>query len=129
MATTEDTKATINLASGLEFYLSVTACKSGEPCTTMKDNSYEVLLTKMRGTGSSNSTSPEAQPILVQPVPAGEGEPQQTFPVEESSVEELNKKVSELEQKLEESQTRQNFLEERINQLMSFIKSIFPFFD
>lgn len=42
--------------------------------------------------------------------------------------ENLNKKVADLEKQLEESQKRQSILEEKISQLVSFLKSIFPFF-
>ena len=43
-------------------------------------------------------------------------------------VEELNKKVADLEGKLDESQKKQSFLEARINDLVNFIRSIFPTF-
>lgn len=43
-------------------------------------------------------------------------------------VEELNKKVENLENQLEESKRKQSALESRLNQVLSWIKSIFPFF-
>lgn len=45
-----------------------------------------------------------------------------------SNIEELNQKVENLQNQLEQSKQRQNFLEARLNQLVSWIKSVFPFF-
>lgn len=43
-------------------------------------------------------------------------------------VKELEEKVGDLEKKLAESQKQQSALEAKLNQLLSFVKSLFPFF-
>lgn len=59
------------------------------------------------------------QPIqIISSTPSGNNE----------KVEELNQKVSSLEGKLAESQKKQSVLEQRIGDLVSFIKRLFPFF-
>ena len=40
----------------------------------------------------------------------------------------LHRKVAELEGKLNDSTKKQNMLEEKINQLLTFLKSLFPSF-
>lgn len=55
--------------------------------------------------------------------------PSQIIVVTDSSVSAaLQAKVNELQKKLEQSQQKQSILEERLNQIISWIKSIFPFF-
>ncbi len=50
-----------------------------------------------------------------------------TNPSGDSRVDELNNKVANLEAKLNESQQKQSFLEQRVNDLLSLIKRLFPF--
>lgn len=57
--------------------------------------------------------------------------PSQTIIIvhDSSASAELQKKVEELEQKLQESQQKQSLLESRLEQIINWIKSIFPFFE
>jgi len=51
-----------------------------------------------------------------------------TSPADNSEVEQLNQKVQNLQNQLDESAKKQNLLEQRITAIMNWIKSIFPFF-
>lgn len=56
-------------------------------------------------------------------------QPSQIVVVSDSSASSaLQKKVDELQKKLEESQQRQSLLEKQLSQIMTWIKSVFPFF-
>lgn len=57
--------------------------------------------------------------------------PSQTIVIirDSSASAQLQKKVEELEQKLQESQEKQSVLESRLEQIINWIKSIFPFFE
>lgn len=57
--------------------------------------------------------------------------PSQTIIIvhDSSASAQLQKKVEELEQKLQESQQKQSALESRLEQIINWIKSIFPFFE
>ena len=50
-------------------------------------------------------------------------------PSSDSNTEQLNKKVEDLQNQLEESKKTQSVLEQRINGLVDFIKKLFPFFN
>jgi len=66
---------------------------------------------------------------LVVPVPPVLKPPQQIIVVSDSSASAaLQNKVDELQKKLEESQQKQSVLEQQLNQIINWIKSIFPFF-
>lgn len=67
--------------------------------------------------------------VIIQKLPVFQ--PSQTLVVTQDSTAsaELQKKVEELEQKLEESNRRQSALEKRLEELLNWIKSIFPFFN
>jgi hypothetical protein len=114
LTTTSDNKATINLASDMDFNLSVVACTPNS-CTP-PDNPYELLLSSIQ-TGTT-VYSQSSNPPVITPVSNPNAEKMET----------LNKKVAELEHKLNESNKKQNILEEKINQLLNFIKSLFPNF-
>lgn len=51
-----------------------------------------------------------------------------TEPSSDSDTEQLNQKMENLQKQLEESKQKQSALESRLNQLLSWIRSIFPFF-
>lgn len=53
---------------------------------------------------------------------------EQPIIVEESNNKELEQKIANLEAQLTESKQKQSFLEQRINDLVNFIKKLFPFF-
>lgn len=53
---------------------------------------------------------------------------EQPIIVEESNNKELEQKIANLEAQLEESKKEQNILAQRINDLVSFLKKLFPFF-
>ena len=48
--------------------------------------------------------------------------------LEKAREEELNKKIENLQNQFQASQQRQNVLEQRVSDLMSLLKRIFPFF-
>ncbi|MBI3485891.1 hypothetical protein HY025_02995 [Candidatus Daviesbacteria bacterium] len=124
LTTTSETKATINLAAFSDFYISVVACKTDDPCSFKKDSMYESFLSRIRNVQqASNPVKVSTSISQIQPVIA------QASPNQDSKkLDELNKKVSDLENQLNESKKRQSFLEEKVNYLTSWIKSIFPFF-
>lgn len=49
-------------------------------------------------------------------------------PASNPKVDELSKKVDDLQNQLDESKQKQNFLEARLSQITAWLKSIFPFF-
>ena len=67
------------------------------------------------------------QPIISKP-PVIKGIEPIKVVVDTSASAALQQKIEDLERKLEQSQQKQSLLESRINQLVSWIKSIFPFF-
>lgn len=71
------------------------------------------------------SPKPTTSPVKVYPTPTSNVE-QST--ASSKKVEELNKKVENLQSQLEASKQKQSVLEQRINDLVTFIKRIFPFF-
>lgn len=79
-----------------------------------------------------NTTSPQEKPnfntetVKSSPIAS----PTNSLNKEEDNkkVEELNRKVENLENQLEESKRKQSALESRLNQVLNWIKSIFPFF-
>ena len=79
------------------------------------------------------TTTPQPTPVSTLPIVS----PKPTTPSvvasptsnpNDKEVEELNQKVENLQNQLEISKQKQNFLEQRINDLVAFIKNLFPFF-
>lgn len=52
-----------------------------------------------------------------------------TEPSSDSNTDELNQKIENLQNQLDQSKKTQNILEQRINDLLNFIKRLFPFFN
>ncbi len=61
---------------------------------------------------------PSTPPAIISPSPTGENK----------QVDELNKKVNDLQNQLDQSKKTQSVLEQRISNLVDFIKRLFPFF-
>lgn len=101
----------IGINAFLDYYVKVDACNSAG-CIT----SSEVFVPRMKQEEGGTVVAPS--PSTVTPTPSSNN----------SNIEDLNKKVENLQNQLEESKQRQSFLETRINQLVSWIKSVFPFF-
>ncbi len=117
---TEGNKGTINLSSELEFYLSAQVCQ--DDACTKGDNPYEVILSKMRTGGKMDSS--ETNTVITPKAIPDEGN---VTMKDEKRIEELNKKVSDLEGKLEKSQKQQNLLEQKLNDILQLLRSLFPF--
>lgn len=85
------------------------------------------LLTHPQTTPSPTSTS---KPVVKNSTPTPVATPTITpSPAPDNSkVEELSQKVEDLQNQLEQSKKDQSFLEQRVNDLVDFIKKIFPFF-
>ena len=60
--------------------------------------------------------------------PQPTSKPKETEKPKSDETEKLNSKIASLEAKLVESEKKQSFLEQRINDLVTFIKNLFPFF-
>ncbi len=82
--------------------------------------------TKPNYTSEPNKPTFTSQPIVT-PEPKKVDQPQVTD--NENNNEELNRKIANLEEQIEESKREQNILTQRINDLVSFIKKLFPFFN
>ncbi len=123
---TSETKAILNISASSSFYLTVKACGADDPCTTLGSNPYSIYLDKMRNISQSPTGTTKQTPNVTQKVP--EITPTASSQNDEK-IEELNKKVAQLEGKLEDSQKKQSALEERFNNLLSWIKSHLPFFN
>jgi hypothetical protein len=117
---TENNKATVHIASDLDFYLSSVAC-TNSACTPPQ-NPYETLVSRLQPGAGTSTIHPEevAKTLPAVITPAAN--------LDKDTMEKLNKKVAELENKLQKSEQKQNVLEEKLSQLMSFIKSLFPTF-
>lgn len=80
-------------------------------------------------TANSSSSQPPSTNITVSPTSAPLTPVTVTPPAENNIVvEELNKKVESLQNQLEASKKQQSALEQRVNDLINFIKNLFPFF-
>lgn len=133
LTTTTDTKITINFAAFLPFYIGVNSCSENETCQTVKPNTWEVFIDKMHTSNISQPMStPPSQSIITPSVGPINGpvlgEPvMRDAPDQQAKVDALNKKVAELESKLNQSQTKQNVLEQRLNAFINLLRRIFPF--
>lgn len=107
--------ATINIRADEDYYIKVNGCQ--DKAGTCVDSDI-LLITKLQGK-DGKIVSPQNPNLIISPTPNGDNK----------RVDELNKRVENLQNQLEESKQRQSFLEIRLNQLVSWIKSIFPFFE
>lgn len=108
---------------------------SGYSYSPSQDHPYYRLI-QSQGT-STPTSAPTSQPIYLlttptyQPIPSVQPRAI-AVPVNDNKsdkkVEELNKKVENLQNQLAVSQKKQSALEIKLNQVMTWIKSIFPFF-
>ncbi|MDO8599801.1 MAG: hypothetical protein Q7R44_00105, partial [bacterium] len=112
---------TLSLKGNEDYYVKAQGCidKIGN-CT----DSSELFLPRIKeqNAGTTNS-APSTSKIT----------PTQSTTVintnsSDKKVEELNNKVTDLEKKLEESKQKQSYLEQRVTDLVNFIKHLFPFF-
>lgn len=132
LTTTPDTQTTINLSSNLDFYISAVACKTDDPCTTNKQDGYSFLLPKMQNTTNTSNDSIPQEIKITPPVSIGVAQPSiipQPTSADQKIIEDLNQKVASLEAKVTESEKKQNALEATVNNLLSWIRSHFPFFN
>lgn len=102
----------IGLNAYLDFYAKVDACNS-YGCIS----SPEIFIPAIKKEDVLPSSKP-AETTTSHPDSAGDSK----------EVEELNKKVENLQNQLDQSKKTQNALEQRINELVSFIKRLFTFF-
>jgi hypothetical protein len=72
--------------------------------------------------GTHPGTTPVVTPVVSPNVTPAPSTP------DDSHVQELNQRINNLENQLTESKKNQSVLEQRVNDLMSFIKRLFPFF-
>lgn len=93
---------------------------------------YEDYYIKVSGCQDKIGTCADSNVLLLPKFQKQDGKVviQSPSPVsdENSKVEELNKKVENLQTQLDQSKKAQSVLEQRINDLVSFIKNLFPFF-
>lgn len=91
-----------------------------------------VILKSRGGSGTTPISSTQSSTLVTQvalPAPPTITSTQQIITVTDSSASAaLQKRIDELQNKLEQSQQKQSALEERLNQIISWIKSVFPFF-
>lgn len=109
----------IGINAFLDYYAKVDACNSAGCISStevfvprMKKEEGGAIVVPSPSTVTTVPTAPSIKPSISN----------------NSNIDELNKKVENLQNQLEESKQRQGFLETRLNQLVSWIKSIFPFF-
>ncbi len=129
VTTTENTQVILTLPASANISISVMACKADDSCTTRKDNMYGSFhLNKMTNVVINNKP-PSIKPSLQTPslTPIAKTT---VFPtvVSDKKIAELNEKVANLEGKLQVSEAKQSILEQKINDLITFIKRLFPLF-
>jgi hypothetical protein len=103
----------IKIPTDLYTDVRVTA-KNGE----LESKNSKVISLYVNSDGSKNP------PPQLNPSPSVISTPQ----ADNGKVEELNKKVQNLQYQLDQSVKKQNILEQRITELVNWIKSVFPFF-
>lgn len=114
---TSSTYATVGINAFYDYYAQVKACT--EPTNCIKSN--EIFIKKMSPQNQKANPIKEYKETNVNI--------QNTEKINNQEVKELNQKVNELEKKLEESEKRQNILDAKIEDLLSWIKTHFPFFN
>lgn len=130
LTTTEDTKATVTLSASIGYRLIIRPCKADDPCDSA--GSYDGFnLDKMYNINQNRPAMPTTPVHKITTAPTTVEENQNPIistTAENKKIEELNQKVASLEGKLVESQKKQNALEKTLNNLISWIRSHFPFF-
>lgn len=124
-------RALVNFAGRIIFY------PESEDSAVNVSESFQAPAITVQGPGSMpkpttmvlRSTTPELPKVKPTSIPA----PEEEIKIEPSATsdtraEDLNKRVEQLEQQLDESKQEQQKLENNFNNLISWIKSIFPFF-
>lgn len=131
LTTTEDTKATVTIPAFNQQFVGIIACKDADPCTSSRENMPELWLDQLRTLNKSPEESkiitPMPQLTITTAPPKQFITPSPTKSEDEKTIEELNKKVASLESTFKESQRKQNFLEQRLNDLIGLLKKILPF--
>lgn len=137
---TGDTSVKININAFLDYYVKVEGCFEPTNCKA----SEELLVSRMPNITPVTATSTtiklptktpqknikSVKPTANQPTPkisvvTTSPQPSTTS---EKGVEELNKKIENLQSQLNASKARQSLLEERLNQITNWLKSRLPFF-
>lgn len=111
--------ANITLRTDQDYHLKVYGCM--DKFGICADSNILTLPKLKNNEGGKRVISQEPTPIsslTISPTPAGGS----------NQVSELDKKMENLQNQLEESRKTQSVLEQRINVLVNFIKSLFPFF-
>lgn len=106
--------ATIKIMVDEDYYIKVNGCQ--DKLGTCVDSNM-LLVTKLKETDEKIVSPQNPNPTLF-PAPSGDNK----------QVGELNKKVENLQNQLDQSKKTQSILEQRINDLVNFIKHLFPFF-
>lgn len=109
--------AKLNIKDNGDYYIKVQGCldKIGT-CVDSKD----LFIPKLKKTGEPKQKIENEQEQDKKLVP--------TTTIVSSDAAKLQQRVDDLQKKLEESQQRQSVLEARFNQVLSWIKSVFPLF-
>lgn len=100
----------VGINAFLDYYIKVDACNSAG-CIS----SSEVFVPRMKKEEGGTIVAPSSSIVI----------PSST---NSSNTEELNKKIENLQNQLDQSKKTQSVLEQRVNDLLSFIKKLFPFF-
>lgn len=127
---TKDLSAEIKINTTPNYYIKVSACNGLGRCiesnevlvSELKQEAVPVTIKKPTPPASYITPSPTSKQIS--PLKKTDS----TLSADDKKIEELNQKVESLQNNLEESQSRQSVLEEKLNQILSWIKSIFPLF-
>lgn len=113
----------IGINAFLDYYVRVDACSGPGACISSKEVFIKAMSKEVA------ASIPVATPSGPKPY-ALEAKEQTVIKTEASDsveIEQLNKKVKNLQNQLEESKQKQSVLETRLNQVLSWIKSVFPF--
>lgn len=105
--------ADITLKADQDYHLKINGCM--DKWGTCVDSNV-LTLPKLQRNEGGTIVVPSPSTIITTPAPTN------------SNVEDLNKKVENLQTQLDQSKKTQSVLEQRINDLVNFIKKLFPFF-
>lgn len=111
LVSTGNLSTEIGINAFLDYYVKVYACNS-----TGCISSSEVFVPRMKKEEGDRVIIPSPSTVTTTPSPNN------------SNIEELNKKVENLQNQLDQSKKTQSVLEQRVNNLVNFIKRLFPFF-
>lgn len=125
ITTTKDISTSVTVNASSYVAIDVIACRSESSCNENGDNKYGRLILSRRlipgwsqpGEGIPEIT-PNAIPVVTIIAPTS---------ADEKRIEDLNQKVTNLENQLEQSNKRQSLLEARLEQILGILRSIFPF--